>query len=54
MPGDRIGEPYLRCDPDKVIAVVETDLPDRNNVFATPDENSNASPATSSTSCSTR
>ncbi len=23
-PDDRIGEPYLRCDPDKVIAVVET------------------------------
>jgi succinyl-CoA:acetate CoA-transferase len=40
QPGDRIGEPYLRCDPDKVIAVVHTDLPDRSNQFAPPDENS--------------
>jgi succinyl-CoA:acetate CoA-transferase len=38
--GDRIGEPYLRCDPDKVIAVVHTDLPDRSNHFAAPDETS--------------
>ncbi len=39
-PSDRIGEPYLRCDPDKVIAVVETDAPDRNSKFTAPDENS--------------
>jgi len=39
---DRIGEPYLRCDPDKVIAVVETRLPDRNTVFAEPDAVSQA------------
>jgi succinyl-CoA:acetate CoA-transferase len=38
--GDRIGEPYLRCDPAKVVAVVETHLPDRQSVFAAPDENS--------------
>jgi succinyl-CoA:acetate CoA-transferase len=31
QPHDRIGEPYLRCDPSKVIAVVETHQPDRNN-----------------------
>jgi len=37
---DRIGEPYLRCDPKKVIAIVETDSPDRNSAFAAPDENS--------------
>ncbi|AYH45673.1 acetyl-CoA hydrolase/transferase family protein [Azoarcus sp. DN11] len=37
---DRIGEPYLRCDPNKVIAVVETHAPDRNSAFAPPDENS--------------
>jgi len=37
---DRIGEPYLRCDPAKVIAVVETNSPDRNSAFAAPDENS--------------
>ena len=38
---NRIGEPYLRVDPAKVIAIVETSKPDRDNVFATPDENSN-------------
>jgi len=37
-PDDRIGEPYLRIDPSKVIAVVETDAPDRNTAFAPPDE----------------
>ncbi|MDD2926223.1 acetyl-CoA hydrolase/transferase family protein [Rhodoferax sp.] len=35
--GDRIGEPYLRCDPDKILAVVETNLPDRNTTFTPPD-----------------
>lgn len=38
---NRIGEPYLRVDPAKVVAVVETHKGDRDNVFATPDENSN-------------
>jgi succinyl-CoA:acetate CoA-transferase len=38
---DRIGEPYLKVDPAKVIAVVETHKSDRDNVFAVPDENSN-------------
>ncbi|MCK9983882.1 MAG: succinyl-CoA:acetate CoA-transferase [Azoarcus sp.] len=37
---DRIGEPYLRCDPEKVIAVVETHAPDRNSAFTPPDESS--------------
>jgi len=36
-PGDRIGEPYLRCDPAKVMAVVVTDRPDRNSDFHPPD-----------------
>lgn len=39
-PDDRIGEPYLRCDPAKVIAVIETDAPDRNSPFTPPDETS--------------
>ena len=39
-PGDRIGDHYLRCDPGKVIAVVETHQADRNTPFAPPDENS--------------
>jgi succinyl-CoA:acetate CoA-transferase len=37
-PNDRIGEPYLRCDPNKVIAVVVTNRPDRNTAFTPPDE----------------
>ncbi|HEX8962329.1 MAG TPA: acetyl-CoA hydrolase/transferase family protein [Rhodocyclaceae bacterium] len=37
---DRIGEPYLRCDPAKIIAVVETHAPDRNSAFTAPDETS--------------
>jgi succinyl-CoA:acetate CoA-transferase len=39
---DRIGEPYLRCDPAKIVAVVETDAPDRNLPFAPPDAAANA------------
>jgi len=38
QPDDRIGEPWLRVDPDKVIAVVETNAPDRNTPFSPPDE----------------
>lgn len=34
---DRIGQPAFRCDPDKVVAVVETHAPDRNAPFAPPD-----------------
>ena len=37
-PNERIGEPYLRCDLSKVIAVVHTSQPDRNSTFAAPDE----------------
>ena len=39
-PQDRIGDLYLRCDPQKVIAVVETHSPDRNSAFSAPDDNS--------------
>ncbi len=38
----RIGDPYLRVDPAKVVAVVETDSPDRNSPLAPADENSEA------------
>jgi succinyl-CoA:acetate CoA-transferase len=37
-PGERIGVPHLRCPPDKVVAVVETDAPDRNTAFKEPDD----------------
>jgi succinyl-CoA:acetate CoA-transferase len=36
-PDDRIGEPYFRVDPAKIVAIVETDAPDRNLPFAEPD-----------------
>jgi succinyl-CoA:acetate CoA-transferase len=39
-PDDRIGEPTLRCDPDRIIAVVETNAPDRHTVFHPPDDSS--------------
>ena len=41
-PDDRIGEPYLRCDLDKVVAIVETHAPDRNLPFTPPDETARA------------
>ena len=31
---DRIGQTTLRCDPDKIAAVVMTDAPDRNSPFS--------------------
>ncbi len=37
-PDDRIGEKFLTVDPAKVVAVVETEMPDRNAPFATPDD----------------
>ncbi|EMY34740.1 succinate CoA transferase [Arthrobacter crystallopoietes BAB-32] len=40
QPDDRIGDLYLHVDPAKVVAVVETDAPDRNSPFSPPDETS--------------
>lgn len=37
---DRIGIPYLQCPPEKIVAVVETNAPDRNSPFTPPDESS--------------
>lgn len=39
---DRIGETAFRCDPDKIVAIVETDAPDRNLPFTPPDANARA------------
>lgn len=41
-PHDRIGQTCFRCDFSKVVAVVETDAPDRNAPFAPPDDNARA------------
>ena len=38
----RIGDPYLRVDPAKVVAVVETDAPDRNSPLKPVDDDSRA------------
>jgi len=37
---DRIGQTTLRCDPDKIAAVVRTNGPDRNSPFSPADETS--------------
>lgn len=42
LPDDRIGEPYFRCDPNKIVAIVETDAPDRNLPFTPPDATARA------------
>ncbi|MGA7810224.1 acetyl-CoA hydrolase/transferase family protein [Bradyrhizobium sp.] len=41
-PGDRIGETTFHCDPNKVVAIIETDAPDRDTVFNPPDATSEA------------
>jgi succinyl-CoA:acetate CoA-transferase len=41
-PLQRIGDPYLRVDPHKVVAVVETNAPDRNLPFKDTDDGSRA------------
>lgn len=41
-PLQRIGDPYLRVDAEKVLAVVETNAPDRNLPFKEPDAVSEA------------
>ncbi len=35
---DRIGDRFFRCDPDKIVAIVETAAPDRNLPFSSPDD----------------
>lgn len=39
-PDDRIGSPYFTVDPKKIVAIVETDSPDRNTPFTPADDNS--------------
>ncbi len=39
-PDDRIGIPYLLCPAEKIVAIVETNAPDRNSPFSPPDETS--------------
>ncbi|SFJ93280.1 acetyl-CoA hydrolase/transferase family protein [Celeribacter neptunius] len=37
-PDDRIGQAHFKVDPSKIVAIVETDTPDRNAPFAKPDQ----------------
>lgn len=39
-PSDRIGVPCFHCPPEKIVAVVETNAPDRNSPFKPVDETS--------------
>jgi succinyl-CoA:acetate CoA-transferase len=39
-PGDRIGTPYIPCDPEKIVAIVETDITDKVRPLAPIDEDS--------------
>ena len=41
-PDQCIGQPCFRCDPAKVVAIVETDSPDRNLPFTAPDATAHA------------
>ena len=41
-PGDRVGTPYVKVDPDKIVGIVETNAPDVNAGFKAPDEASKA------------
>lgn len=41
-PGDRIGQPHFKLDHSKVVAIVETEAPDRNAPFAKPDATAKA------------
>jgi acetyl-CoA hydrolase/succinyl-CoA:acetate CoA-transferase len=41
-PADRIGEEYVQVDPNKIVAIVEVNLPDSLKPFAAPDDESNA------------
>src|SRR5690606_614523 len=39
---DRIGDSFFRCDPDRIVAIVETDALDRNAPFKPVDEDARA------------
>ncbi len=39
-PDDRIGQTHFRVDPAKIVAIVQTDTPDRNLPFSPPDQTS--------------
>ena len=54
-PADRIGVPHLLCPPEKIVAVVETDAPDREHALqGRRSRFASSSPVTCWTSCPTK
>lgn len=41
-PDDRVGSPYVECDPDKIVAIVRTDGVDTNQNLKAPDQDMEA------------
>ncbi|GLI58110.1 acetyl-CoA hydrolase [Propionigenium maris DSM 9537] len=39
-PGDRIGKPYIQCDPDKIVAIVHSEITDKVRPLGAIDDNS--------------
>jgi succinyl-CoA:acetate CoA-transferase len=39
-PGDRIGKTYMECDPEKIVAIVHSDIPDKVRPLGATDEDS--------------
>ncbi|MDL2250718.1 succinate CoA transferase [Lachnospiraceae bacterium OttesenSCG-928-J05] len=37
-PSDRIGTTYIKCDPSKIVAIIESDIPDNGRAVAAPDD----------------
>ncbi|MCP1102678.1 succinyl-CoA:acetate CoA-transferase [Aequitasia blattaphilus] len=37
-PSDRIGTTYIKCDPSKIVAIIESDIPDNGRSVAAPDD----------------
>lgn len=41
-PGDRIGTPYAKVDPNRIVGIIDSDVPDAGAAFREPDETSKA------------
>lgn len=39
-PGDRIGKPYIQCDPEKIVAIVHSEITDKVRPLGSIDDNS--------------
>lgn len=41
-PSDRIGKPFIKVDPDKIVAIIETSTPNQDSAFSPQDDVTNA------------